>query len=182
MRVCSSATKKKHTPDGMKHHPLASPWTWYLHKEGSDGYKSTLAVAGSCETIESFWRLKNNIPSFQKAFARHTILLVEKSPVTGMSFFRGTVTPEWEHAQNVNGVIMECKGSFDAKAVDEMFLAQLMKLVGNVAPVSCNGIRVVHKNGRKSFYKIEMWYRAGSTAADQAFFDCSSFKFRRCHA
>tara|TARA_B110000046_G_scaffold181885_2_gene214859 strand:+ start:282 stop:788 length:507 start_codon:yes stop_codon:yes gene_type:complete len=163
-------------------HSLHSSWTWFFHKAGGDGYKSALVSVHTFNTVESFWRLKNNIPLFEKAFCKHVVLRVQKSIVTGASVFRGDITPEWEHASNLNGVIMECKGALEAKVVDDIFLNILLKLVGNTAPLSCNGVRVVHKSGRKSFYKIELWFRQGSTTAERAFGNAKGVAFQRAHA
>jgi len=163
-------------------HGLHSTWTWFFHKTGGDGYKSALVPVQTFQTVESFWRLKNNIPPFHKAFCKHAALRVQGSIVTGASVFRDDITPEWEHASNLNGVIMECKGPLEAKVVDDIFLNILLKLVGNTAPLSCNGVRVVHKSGRKSFYKIELWFQQGSTTDERAFGNAKGVVFQRAHA
>ena len=154
----------------MATHPLHSRWTCYGHKAcHTNDYRNSIVQIGVADTIESFWCLFNNIPKVSECFARGRCLGVNKEPVLGMSFFRDDVAPEWEHPRNKGGARWEFKGCIPVGEVETVWTSVLLSALGGAHEDSLNGVRVVYKNSKRAFYRIELWFSVAFKPGDLDF-------------
>jgi translation initiation factor 4E len=149
-------------------HPLSSAWDWHFQTQGStsESYSSSCTCVGTFETIEDFWRYRNNIPRVAEALCKERALKVGDGIVNGMSVFRHGVQPLWEDPRNADGKIFEYKGCLPADEIDVVFMDVLLSALCGHASERFNGVRIVYKSGRKSFYKVELWFASGCSEED----------------
>lgn len=153
----SEASEREEAARGGVEHELMQCWNWYFHSPSED-YKKSFMHIGCIKTIESFWRHKNNIPTFGSCFAKNAQFFCRNTRIVGMSFFKDDITPEWEHQSNKGGgKIYEIKGFLTHAYLDSVFEGVLLNAVGGTLTESFHGIRVLLKGGKRQFFKIELW-------------------------
>ena len=144
--------------------PLHDTWTFYVHAFPSDAHSYSYQKVGSFSTIGEFWQYYNNVPPVTAAFAPGHTLVVGGKAINAYSVFRAGVLPEWEDKANCNGSEWSLREMIDLDRVRSSWQELLLMCVGEAFPSGVVGVRVVHKPGKRSIFKLEVWM---DSSADQ---------------
>jgi translation initiation factor 4E len=146
-------------------HPLQSSWAFWEHRRGaSSDYGSQMHILGTFNTVEGFWRFKNNIPNPSDVMFTTTggqKKLADRD-IEGFSLFKDGVRPEWEDPANMHGGEFFCRQAFSSQQLDDVWEKLTCGLVGETIDPEDEvcGARIVDKSkaGRPT-YRVEMWIR-----------------------
>ena len=149
-------------------HPLDQPWDLYLHHTGgssSDTYGSAYVHALRVETCEQWGAMLQHVPPLGRACARGKIRTLQ-GHVSGYSFFRNGILPEWEHPSNERGSTLLARLT-DAAAADHAWQALLCECGRGAAPACVTGVQMTVRDSRWGLHcRISAWTtkRKGSAA------------------
>jgi translation initiation factor 4E len=135
--------------------PLNATWTiWYdnprLAPPGSD-WKENLKQCGSFDTVESFWRVFNNL----KPASELTIN-------SNYSVFRYGIEPSWEDPANTEGgkfVHTILKKDSKLGRCDESWLFTVLAIIGETMDATGNQINGAVVSIRKQQDRIGLWLK-----------------------
>ena len=143
-------------------HELNSGWILFYHeKNNTKKYNTNTVQLASINTIESFWKVYNNIPKLYDFFNKRIKINSEEKITGSISFFRENSNPTWEHVTNKNGFEWSVRKYLNENELDEYWLNILLTLIGENYEFSeiLNGIRIVDcGNYNKKNYRFEFWF------------------------
>mmetsp|Transcript_21182 Transcript_21182/g.60276 ORF Transcript_21182/g.60276 Transcript_21182/m.60276 type:complete len:213 (-) Transcript_21182:193-831(-) len=147
-------------------HPLESAWSFWEHRKGgsTNDYGAKMHRLGDFQTVEDFWRFKNNLPRPSEVFYTNTTGMKKLADreIDGFSMFKAGIRPEWEDPANMTGGEFFCRQLMAPQALDDTWEKLLLGLIGEtIDPANevC-GARIVDKSrGARATYRIEMWFR-----------------------
>mmetsp|Transcript_16665 Transcript_16665/g.32327 ORF Transcript_16665/g.32327 Transcript_16665/m.32327 type:complete len:216 (+) Transcript_16665:394-1041(+) len=148
-------------------HPLQNAWCFWEHRKGGTGsdYGSKMFQLGEFQTVEDFWRFKNNLPQPSEVFftpqSGHKKFADRE--IDGFSMFKSGIRPEWEDKANLYGGEFFCRQTMAPAHLDEAWEKLLLGLVGETIDSGDEicGVRVVDKSkGNRPTYRLEMWFRS----------------------
>lgn len=150
-------------------HPLENKWSFWEHRKNSgknrgSAYSGNMFEIGNFQTVEDFWRFKNNLPLPSEIF--HTPdserMKFADREIEGYSLFKTGIRPEWEDEANKKGGEFFCRKTFSSKDLDDIYENLLLGLIGEtIDPENyiC-GCRVVDKSARtRVLYRVEVWFK-----------------------
>lgn len=143
-------------------HELETTWSLYAHASDND-YQSNIIFIGKVDTIESFWRLYNNIPRLNIMFKSDSTTYCNGRVINGFSFFRNDILPEWEDIHNVDGSEWCWRGTLEEIKLNKIWDELLLRCIGEYFE-NVNGIRVVYKPKTIKHdmqQKVEIWMPPG---------------------
>jgi translation initiation factor 4E len=135
--------------------PLNAKWTmWFdnprLAPAGSD-WKENLKQCGSFDTVESFWRVFNNLKPAS-----------ELSMNSNYSVFRYGVEPSWEDPSNCDGgkfVMTIPKKDSKSGKCDECWLFTVLAIVGETMDATGDQVNGAVVSIRKHQDRIALWLK-----------------------
>lgn len=143
------------TVSSPPHHPLHARWViWYdnpkLAPAGSD-WLENLKNCGTFDSVESFWRVFNNIKPASQL-----------SPHSNYHLFREGIQPMWEDPSNVEGgkfVLTMPKKDSRTGRCDEWWLYTVLAVVGET--MDLDGVQICGAvvSIRKSQDRIALWLK-----------------------
>jgi translation initiation factor 4E len=132
---------------------LNSKWTLWVDNpklgDGSDDWKDTLKSLATFDSIETFWRVFNNVkPASTMGIG------------SNISIFRYGIEPAWEHCRNENGgklVLTLSKKDNTAEKMDEFWLFTVLALLGETMDETGSQINGAVVSIRKGQHRIAVW-------------------------
>jgi len=151
-------------------HHLLNSWVFWEHRKGGSDYGAKMKELGEpFDTVEGFWRYKNNIPAPGAVF--FTAATGQKKfpdrDVEGFSMFKAGIRPEWEDPANMSGGEFFCRQTMSDSMLDNSWEKLLCGLVGETIDIGdeITGARVVDKSkSGKPTYRLEMWFKTRDQA------------------
>ena len=145
---------QRKNPEQKKKYPLHSNWTlWFDNPKlfpGAD-WKENLTICGSFDSIESFWRIYNNIkPATQIGQG------------SNYSVFRYGVEPSWEDPANCEGgkfVLTIPKKGRETNKCDEWWLYTVLAVIGETLDLSGSEVNGAVVSVRKNQDRIALWLK-----------------------
>lgn len=144
------------SPTVTKTIPLNAKWTmWFdnprLAPAGSD-WKENLKRCGSFDSVESFWRVYNNLKPAS-----------ELTMNSNYSVFRYGVEPSWEDPSNRNGgkfVLTILKKETKSGKCDESWLFTVLAIVGEAMDATGDQVNGAVVSIRKHQDRIALWLKS----------------------
>mmetsp|Transcript_10054 Transcript_10054/g.17667 ORF Transcript_10054/g.17667 Transcript_10054/m.17667 type:complete len:211 (+) Transcript_10054:62-694(+) len=146
-------------------HKLENKWAFWEHRKGNNNdYGSKMHQLGEVETVEEFWRFKNNLPRPSEVFYTPNTgsKRLSDREVEGFSLFKAGVRPEWEDPANMHGGEFFCRQQMLPDILDQTWERLLLGLIGETIDPDNKvcGARIVDKSkGNRATYRLEMWFR-----------------------
>jgi len=145
---------------------LENSWCFWEHRKGggANDYGAKMFLLGEFESVEGFWRFKNNMPNPSAVFFTMAggQKRFEDREIDGFSMFKSGIRPEWEDPLNSNGGEFFCRQMMSPVALDDAWEKLLLGLIGEVVDPNNEvcGVRCVDKSktGRPT-YRLEMWFK-----------------------
>lgn len=145
--------------DEIEKHPLQYKWDWlykphiaYSNQSEKD-WLSDCKKIWVCDTIENFWRMFNNIPSWKNLSAGSMYAMFKKG-----------INPSWEDENNEGGFswILYISQRVNEASVEDIYLRIVLMLIGNMFEHSLllNGC-TFEKKARGD--KIVFWFRKNNS-------------------
>ncbi|GKY94073.1 hypothetical protein MPSEU_000373800 [Mayamaea pseudoterrestris] len=133
---------------------LHSAWTLWIDNPKlapteSDDWKDTLKDLATFDSIESFWRVYNNVKPAS-----------DIGPGSNYSVFRRDICPAWEDASNIDGgkfVLTLPKKDNRSDKIDEYWLFTLLAIIGETMDETGSDINGAVVSLRKSQHRIALW-------------------------
>ncbi|EDQ87995.1 uncharacterized protein MONBRDRAFT_33032 [Monosiga brevicollis MX1] len=134
---------------GPDKHPLQDEWTlWHddTSKVRDGDWKSNIKKVCTVNSVEEFWRLFNNIKSFET--------LVKGS---NYHLFKKNIEPSWEDKANANGGAfnMQCEG--ERFRPHDLWLRTMLSVIGNQYGEDGKYICGVSAKAKRRGERLEMW-------------------------
>lgn len=149
-------------------YPLNNKWCVWAHRQSdSNSYANNTITLTTIGTVETFWRMMNNLPKPSSFFYDGNIKrgFQDKSDIvqiiTAFSLFREGIHPSWEDPVNKKGGDYCFRTFSSLDHLDKCWELICIDCVGEAFEGIKNiaGVRVVdssHKN--RKLYKLEIWY------------------------
>jgi hypothetical protein len=131
-------------------HPLDQPWDLYLHHTGGssiDTYGTAYAHSLRVETCEQWGAMVYHVPPLGASSVRGSGIRTTQGRVSGYSFFRNGILPEWEHPSNDKGSTLLARVT-DVVEADRTWEAVLCDCGRGAAPACVTGVQMTVRDSR----------------------------------
>lgn len=147
-------------------YPLPDTWDAYAHTLAADStsYGSSFTHLACVTTCQEWGGLMHHLPSVG-CFATHEaapFFTKSMRRIAGFSFFRHSVTPEWENPHNHGGITLSARMSMSKAKAQATWLSLCCECAGGLISDDVLGIQVLQKRGKHNpVIRFEAWLRKG---------------------
>lgn len=156
-------------PPGL---PLRYRWVVWEQLMAASGksiqYSESTRQIASCETVEDFWKMWQQLPQPSELLSNRMVLNVTEGfhIVDALMIFRDGIKPQWEDEANADGghLQFQFKASLGGGQIDEYWNNLVLGVVGaTIEPIDMiTGLRLVDKlvGGRSigGSLRMEVWF------------------------
>jgi len=168
-RVEEGGGRKEEEEMEGQQHPLSNVWTMYAHHStDSTSYSESYVKLLDVSTCEQWGQMVQHVPGADYLATRNVSVRVGTKRLTGLSFFRDGVTPEWEHPTNVGGTTLASRLKLEPHAARTLWIDVLCECARGAMHDDVVGVHLVQKwhAGRgMPVLRLDVWLVDGADVA-----------------
>jgi len=142
-------------------HPLSHMWTMYAHHQtDSASYNKSYVKLMDVTTCEEWGQMMQYVPGAGLFAYRNVHIRIGEKDVTGLSFFRDGVTPEWEHPANLGGTTLASRLRLEPCDATALWIDVLCECARGATSDDVVGVHLVqkwHALRRVPVLRLDLW-------------------------
>ena len=139
----------------------------YAHHPSIDAtsYRESYVKLMDVSTCEQWGQMMQHIPSADHFACDNVVVRMGSKHITGLSFFRDGVTPEWEHPHNVGGTTLASQLRLDSHAIKSLWIDTLCDCARGAMDDGVVGVHLVqkwHVVRQAPVLRLDVWFVRGA--------------------